>query len=191
MATKPVQTQDVVSSYLAIMDTQREAIFAELEGFDERLIWRRPEPGEWSIGENLDHLRVFYRSMLPLMKFAWLLLKPLARRKRAQPYRTEIDNIYKRPSFPLNVGWIWPPKHTPEKALPLAILKWNLIQTHRQIYKFWAGKDPDMLGHVNVWDPVMGWLNLILALRVGLYHDELHFESVRLILERFNVSLLK
>jgi hypothetical protein len=180
--TKPVQTQDAVSTYLALMDSQREAIFTELDGIDERLIWRRPQPGEWSIGEILDHVRILYRSMMPLMKSAWLLLKPLARRRRSQPYRTEIDNVYKRPGFPMNVGWIWPPKHTPEKAIPLAVLEWNLVETHRQVYKFWAGKEPDLLGHVSVWDPLMGWLNLILVLRVGLYHDELHFETVRSIL---------
>jgi hypothetical protein len=186
--TEPIQRRDVVTTYLALMDRQREALFAELERIDERLIWRRPEPGEWSIGENLDHLRVFYRSMLPLMKIAWLLEKPIAHRRLAQPYRTKIDNVYKRPGFPLNVGWIWAPKHTPEKAVPLAVLKWNLVETHRQIYKFWTGKDLDLLGHVSVWDPAMGRLNLILALRVGLYHDELHFETIRTTLERFRVS---
>jgi hypothetical protein len=187
--TKPVQTHDAVSTYLVLMDRQREAIFAELEGIDERLVWRRPEPGEWSIGEILDHVRILFRSMMPLMKSAWLLLKPLAQRRRSQPYQTEIDNVYKRPGFPMNVGWIWPPKHTPEKAIPLAVLEWNLVETHRQVYKFWAGKDPDLLGHVSVWDPAMGWLNLILVLRVGLYHDELHFETIRQIQELFHLTM--
>ncbi len=55
---------------------------------------------------------------------------------------------------------------------------------HQEMRKFYAEKDPDYLGHVSLWDPAMGWLNLIRALRVGLYHDELHVEQIQDVLQR-------
>jgi hypothetical protein len=32
---------------------------------------------------------------------------------------------------------------------------------------------------VIVFDPAIGWLNLIQVLRVGIYHDEMHYEQIR------------
>jgi hypothetical protein len=49
---------------------------------------------------------------------------------------------------------------------------------------FFAPKAPELLGHVVLYDPVSGWLNLIQSLRVGIYHDELHFEEIRSHLRR-------
>jgi hypothetical protein len=52
----------------------------------------------------------------------------------------------------------------------------NLTSVHQDVKEFYIGKEPALLGHINLWDPVLGWLNLIRALRVGLYHDDLHIE---------------
>ncbi len=35
-----------------------------------------------------------------------------------------------------------------------------------------------MLGNVYLYDPVFGWCNLIVTLRIGIYHDQLHFDDV-------------
>jgi hypothetical protein len=34
------------------------------------------------------------------------------------------------------------------------------------------------LGHINLYDPVIGWINLVQALRVGADHDALHFRDI-------------
>ena len=49
---------------------------------------------------------------------------------------------------------------------------------HRQARSFYADKDSALLGHVPIYDPVIGWMNLIQGLRIALYHDELHFDHI-------------
>lgn len=170
---------NMVDSYLDMMDQQREQLFAELEEINTEDIWRPPAEKEWSIGENLDHLRVINSSTLTMFKITWLFLLPLAKVLYDRPYDVDIDNVYKRPGFPLNTGWIWSPKYTPRKPTSAEVLKENLVKTHAEVRKFFTGKDPDYLGHVSLYDPVMGWLNLVRALRVGLYHDALHMEQIQ------------
>lgn len=60
----------------------------------------------------------------------------------------------------------------------------HLVERHQALEKFYAPKAPDLLGHVLLFDPVIGWLNLIRCLRVGMYHDEPHFEEIRSHLQR-------
>jgi hypothetical protein len=178
------ETDDIVTTYLEMMDLQREQLFADLDGISEESLWQRPAEDEWSIGENLDHLRVINSSTLTLFKITWVMLLPLAKLRYDKPYQTDIDNVYKRPGFPMNTGWFWSPKYTPGKPTSLDDLENNLTNIHKEVKKFFTGKDPDYLGHVSLYDPVMGWLNLIRALRVGLYHDELHVEQIEDVLQR-------
>lgn len=175
----------VVADYVAQMHAQREALFADLAGVSEPEVWYRPNSTTWSIGENLDHLTVINASILRLMNWAWRIQLPWARRRRARPYAVTIDNVYKRPGFPQNVGWIWPPKHTPLKPIPLTQLHANLRAIHARYEQFYTQRDADLLGHVWLFDPVIGRVNLIVTLRIGLYHDDLHYDDVRQRLPRF------
>jgi hypothetical protein len=170
---------NVVQKYLDRMVEQRDALFSQLHGIVDELVWMRPAPATWSIGEDLDHLRIINTSMLRFFRLAWALQSSIAEILRARPYRVDIDNVYKRPGFPLNVGWLWPPRYTPARPVPLAVLCTNLVDIHQEVDAFYRDKDPDLLGHVGIPDPVIGWLNLIQCLRVGLYHDELHYDSIR------------
>jgi len=179
---------NIVLTYLELMDQQRAQLFADLEGISDADVWQVPGEKDWSIGENLDHLRAINSSTLTLFKITWLFLKPLAKLRYDRPYQVDIDNVYKRPGFPLNTGWIWPPKYTPSKPTSLDVLKGNLTKTHADIRKFFTGKDLDYLGHVSLYDPVMGWLNLIRALRVGLYHEDLHLEQIQEVKLRLGYS---
>ena len=174
----------IVTTYLEVMDHQRENLFADLDGLNQEKLWQRPTEDEWSIGENLDHLRGFNSSTLTLFKITWGILLPWAKLRYDRPYETDIDNVYKRPGFPLNSGWVWSPKYKPEKPTSLEVLKDNLTNIHLEVRKFFTEKDEDYLGHVSLYDPAMGWLNLILALRVGLYHDDLHVEQIQDVLTR-------
>lgn len=171
--------QTVVEQILNLMDGQRDRLFSDLAGITDEQLWFCSGPGVWSIGENIDHLRAIYASMLPLFQAAWVLLSPVARLQRSHPYRVEIDNVYHRPGFPQKVGWMWPPRYTPARPVSLDILCEGVVAIQTRVRAFYSSKDPDLLGHVALWDPAIGTLNLIQALRVGVYHDEVHIASIR------------
>ncbi len=173
------EADNIVMTYIDKLNQQREQLFASLEGLSEDQLWQSPDEKDWSIGESLDHIRVFISRNLTLYKITWILLFSLAKLRYDKPYDVDIDNVYKRTGFPLGTGWIWSPKYTPEKPTSLDVLKVNLTNSHKEVRKFYVGKDADYLGHVSVYDPAIGWLNLIQALRVGLYHDELHMEQIQ------------
>ena len=172
------RTAGAVADYLGIMDREREACFASLDGISHEQLWRQPAPREWSIGQTLDHLRIFTASMVWVFRCAWTVELPWARMRRSRPYEVEIENHYARPDFPMGTGWIWAPRHTPEKSITLSALKDRLSEIHQQASEFYASREPDLLGHVTLYDPVMGWMNLVQALRLGIYHDELHYDVI-------------
>ena len=175
---QPILGATVVQDYLALMHQQRQEMFTSLVGLTEQAIWYRPTPKTWSIGEHLDHLRVINGRTLKQLKFLFRLERPWADRKRHKPYEVIIDNMYKRPNFPMHTGWIWPPKYKPDNPISLSALMANLTAIHNKADQFFSSTDPDLLGHVVLWDPVMGWANLIQTLRIGIYHDELHYEEI-------------
>jgi hypothetical protein len=43
---------------------------------------------------------------------------------------------------------------------------------------FYTGKDPDLIGNIYAYDPAIGVVNLITALKVGIDHDQLHYDDV-------------
>jgi hypothetical protein len=69
-----------------MMDHQWDVLFNILDGFGEEELWQQPTPEEWSIGENLDRLRVINSSTLRMFKITWTLLLPLAELRRSKPY---------------------------------------------------------------------------------------------------------
>ncbi|MBW6464413.1 MAG: DinB family protein [Firmicutes bacterium] len=169
----------IITDYLDLLDSQREAIFGEIKGVETSILWQRPAEKEWSIGENLDHGRVLLRSFRRLLKIFWSIFVPYARLKRCRHYEVYIDDVYERSGFPLNVGWIWPPKYNAENPVSLDSLNELYINEHLVIRKFYKNKQEELLGNLNIYDPAIGWINLIQALRVGIYHDEHHFRQVR------------
>jgi hypothetical protein len=172
------QNGKILSLYLDLLDQQTEEAFQSLKGLSEAKIWQRLMPDEWCIGEILDHTRAIHSSVLPLLRVAWFFGRSLAQFRQRLPYPVEIDDVYHRQSFPMNAGWIWPPKYTPNKPAPLATLRRSIHEIHQKYRRFYEGKNPNLLGHIRIYDPVLGRMNLILVLRVGVYHDQLHFQDV-------------
>ena len=168
---------NVVSNYLDLLDAQREAMLAVLDGLPEEKLWQRPAPKEWSIGEILSHTERFFSSFLPALRLAWSLLGWYGRLRRDRPYKTQIENVYKRPNFPMWTGFLWKPRHTPEKPVPLATLRAEIEQTHGAVRAFYADKDPAVLGNIHAYDPAIGVVNLITGLKVGIDHDQLHYDD--------------
>ena len=181
---------NIIERYLDEMVRQHETVFACLEGLDEDLVWKRPAPREWCIGENLDHARALYSSMLPLFQISWTLLKPVAWLRRERPYPVEIDNVYCRPKFPNQVGALLPSRYSPRNSTSLLLLKEEIARDHQQVILFYRGKPEELLGNTYLFDPAIGWLNLIQALRVGLYHDQMHYAAVQNILKQKSIDCL-
>jgi hypothetical protein len=46
------------------------------------------------------------------------------------------------------------------------------------VRSFYAGKDPDVLGNLYAYDPAIGVVNLITGLKVGIDHDQLHYDDL-------------
>jgi hypothetical protein len=187
MTTPHTSPSPALQRHIEKMHAQRQEIFSFLETLPPEVIWQRPAPKEWSVGENLDHMRVIYRSMFPLVAASWYLFLPLAWLMRRRPYRPYIDDVYRRPGFPDKVGWIWPPRYTPERPASLETLRQLMEVTHRQVEQFYSRRPADLLGNIKVYDPAIGWLNLIQVLQVGVYHDALHIEQIHQTLGQINV----
>ena len=64
------------------------------------------------------------------------------------------------------------------KPVSLEVLKAETRDLHAKIREFYEDKDEDVLGNLYLYDPVFGWCNLIVTLRIGIYHDQLHYDDV-------------
>jgi hypothetical protein len=170
--------ENVIPVYLDLLDSQRKAVFAVLDGLSEEEIWQRPAPREWCIGEILSHTERFFSSFVPGLRFMWALFGWYGRLRRKRPYRVEIENVYKRPNFPMWTGFLWTPRHNPRKPVPWAVLKAEVEAAHSRVRSFYTGKDPDVLGNIYAYDPAIGVVNLITGLKVGIDHDRLHYDDL-------------
>ena len=169
---------NVISRYLNLMDSQRESVFAALEEITDAQLWQRPAPKEWSIGEILDHNCLLFASFLPIVEWSWKSNGWYSRLRRNRPYKTEIEDLYRSPKFPQWVGFLWTPRFNTRKPVSFATLKFEIKNLHARIRKFYEGRDADVLGNLYLYDPVFGWSNLIVTLRIGICHDQLHYDDV-------------
>lgn len=170
--------EGIIPDYLDLLDEQRETAFQSLAGLTEDQIWQRPEPGEWCIGEILNHNRLLFSTLFPMVRFVWGAFRWTGKLWRNREYRTDIEDPYRKKRFPMWTGFIWTPKYTPKKPVPLETLKEELRVEHQGVREFYQGKPEDLLGHVFLFDPLFGFINLIVTLRIGIYHDQLHYEDV-------------
>ena len=169
---------DVVQKYLKLLDDQREAAFSALDGISDSQLWERPAPKEWSLGELLDHNYLVFAGFYPFVKWTWKLLGWYGRLRQNRPYQTDIEDLYRSPKFPQWVGFLWTPRYSTRKPVPFDALKSELRDLHASIRQFYEGKDEDLLGNLYLYDPLFGWCNLIVTLRIGVYHDQLHYDDV-------------
>ena len=169
---------DVIAQYLACMDLQREDAFAALDGLTDLQLWQRPAPKEWSIGEILDHNYLLFASMYPAVRWMWNLNGWYGRLRRGRPYKTEIEDLYRSPKFPQWVGFLWTPRFNTHKPVSLETLKSEIRDLHAKVRAFYESREVDVMGNLYLYDPVFGWCNLIVTLRIGIYHDQLHYDDV-------------
>lgn len=155
-----------------------QSVFAALEGITDAQLWHRPAPKEWSIGEILDHNYLLFASSYPAVQWIWRLNGWYGRLRRNRPYKTGIEDLYRSPKFPQWVGFMWTPRYSSRKPVSFEGLRSELRRLHARIREFYEGKDEDVLGNLYLYDPLFGWCNLIVTLRIGIYHDQLHFDDV-------------
>jgi hypothetical protein len=167
-----------VSQYLDLLDSQRESAFVALDGLSDAQLWQRPAPREWSIGEILNHNYLLIASFYPAIQWIWKWIGWYGRMRRNRPYRTETLDLYHDARFPQWVGFVWTPRYNIRKPVPIEQLKSELRTLHADVRQFYKGKDEDVLGNLYLYDPLFGWCNLIVTLRIGVYHDQLHYEDV-------------
>jgi len=174
---------EIIKSYLDLMDFQRETVLSMLDGLSDEQLWQRPAPKEWSIGEILDHNYLLMASFLPAVRNLYGWFGWFGRLRRSHTYATKIEDVYRDPKFPQWVGFLWTPRFNTRKPVLLEILKAELRGLHSDIRQFYEDKEEDILGSLHLYDPVFGWINLIVTLRIGIYHDQLHFDDV---IKQFN-----
>jgi hypothetical protein len=167
-----------VDDYLTLMDSQRESVFTGLNGITDYDLWKPPAPGEWSIGQLLNHNYLLIASTMPYVKLVWKYFQKRGARHRHRPYQTTIHDVYRESRFPMWVGFLWKPRYSDRNPLPFDQLKREISRLHSDVRSFYEGKDEDVLGNVFVYDPLFGRINLIVTLRIGLYHDQLHYEDI-------------
>lgn len=167
-----------IAQYLDLLDAQRETAFTVLNGLTNIQLWQRPAPKEWSIGEILDHNYLLIASLYPVVQRMWTWAGWYGRLRRTRPYASEIEDLYRSPKFPQWVGFIWTPRYNTRKPAPFEQLKAELRTLHKSVREFYEGKDEDVLGNLYLFDPLFGWCNLIVTLRIGIYHDQLHYDDV-------------
>ena len=167
----------VIPPFLDLMDSQRESAFSAIEGLTDSQFWQRPAPREWSIGEIFDHNYLLTASMLSAVKWMWDLMSWYGKLRRHRPYDAEINDLYRSPKFPHWVGFLWTPRFNTRKPVPLEMIKSETREIHAKVREFYESKDEAILGNSYLYDPVFGWCNLIVTLRIGIYHDQLHYED--------------
>ena len=168
----------IVLQYLDLLDAQRESAFSALECLTDAQLWQRPALKEWSVGEILDHNYRLIASTYPLVRWIWKLNGWYGRLRRKRPYTTEIEDLYRDPKFPQWVGFLWTPRHNTNRPVAFEKLKRELRSLHTDVRRFYQDKDEDVLGNLYLYDPLFGWCNLIVTLRIGIYHDQLHYDDI-------------
>jgi len=169
---------DVILQYLDLLDSQRESAFTALDGVTDSQLWQRPAPKEWSIGEILDHNDLLFASFYPAIQWMWKLGGWYGRLRRTRSYTVETEDLYRSPKFPQWVGFLWTPRYNTRKPVSFEQLKSELRTLHANIRKFYESKDEDVLGNLYLYDPLFGWCNLIIILRISIYHDQLHYDDI-------------
>ena len=168
----------IVLQYLDLLDAQRESTFSALECLTDAQLWQRPAPKEWSIGEILNHNYRLIASTYSLVRWIWRLNGWYGQMRRRRPYATEIEDLYRDPQFPQWVGFLWTPRHNTKRPVSFEQLKTDLRSIHTDVRRFYQNTDEDVLGNLYLYDPLFGWCNLIVTLRIGIYHDQLHYDDV-------------
>lgn len=166
----------VVEEHFARLDAQRLPIRRAASGLSADALWAPPEAGRWSIGENLQHLTRMMRLFRRFSSIALLLERPIARMRRNRPFLTHARDMFSgrslRAPFPIR-------PQRPATALSSEAVMEALTKETELLENLLLSEDERILGHVWLWDPVMGSVNLVQVVDLLALHEEHHFEILR------------
>ena len=158
------------------MEAQRQPIQVAAEALSPEAVWARPEAERWSIGENLQHLKKMMGLFRRVSRVALVMERPLARVRHGRPFPIQARNVFsgraRRAPFPIR-------PRRPATAQTSTALMQDLERETHELMRLLRGEEEAVLGHVWLWDPVMGRQNLIQVVHLLALPEEHHFDILR------------
>jgi hypothetical protein len=166
------------------IDRQRAALFMRLDGISTEELWRRPDNGRWSLGQNLEHLCKAIRLFRWMFRAHILCGRPWARLFRQRPFGTEVANRYAVGAKPIKAPpGVRPPDRT-GSTVPFHELRQRLDTEREKLESLLAGIDQDVAGHIKMWDLKKSVINLLQAVRLVAYHEGHHLRFAHELLDQ-------
>jgi hypothetical protein len=167
---------EILGRHLATLARQRRPILEAVEPLSPAVLWARPRPESWSIGETLQHLARMMRLFRRFAAAALPLERPLARVLRRRPYATCSRDLFSgrsrsapRPLRP----------QAPTEPTPPVVVVGELERETASLARLLVDEDEGVLGHVWLWDPVMGRQNMLQIVDLLGIHEAHHFRILR------------
>ena len=165
-----------LSEHFTRLYAQRRPIYAALEPLALDSLWRRPQSGKWSLGETLQHLTKMMRLFRWAVAVALFFERPFARARRSRSYPTHSRDLFTGRA--LRAPFLIRPS-TPVRPLSRVEVVSLLEKETEQLARMLENEEEGVLGHVWMWDPVMGWQNLLQVVDLLAIHESHHFHILR------------
>ena len=170
-----VMPQSALSKNFDQIEQLRAPVYERLSELSSDALWQKPEDGGWSFGQNLEHIYKLMRLARWAFKVA-CVGKPLAVLRRHRPYATTTTNPFISGRMPAPPGIR--PKDRSSAPIPFDRMRRNL-DGELEMWRSMTGPLADNIaGHICVWDPVVGLINMHQAVVVLRFHEEHHFRIV-------------
>jgi hypothetical protein len=171
---------------LDAIDGQREVVFARLNGISSDELWERPRNGRWSIGQNLEHLAKAMRTFRWVFALAYPLGLPFAAPFRRRQFARDIANPYADRPKPVNAPPGVRPRDRQTAPASLEQLLENKLKERQKFHNVLRGMHESIAGHIKVWDPPVGMVNLLQLARLVTHHEAHHFRFVHDLLDKYD-----
>jgi hypothetical protein len=178
----------ILQECLDTIDRQRQGVFARAQGISTEDLWQRPGNERWSIGQNLEHLT----KAMQLFRWAFALTYPVglpfAVAFRRKPFTSDIANPYEHRPKPVAAPLGVRPRDRRPTPLSLALLEQGLARQRDRFQVTLSGMHEAIAGHIKVWDPPVGMVNLLQLARLVAHHEAHHFRFVHDLLDRYEAN---
>ena len=154
----------------------RVPIYEQMAEFSPTTLWQKPQGGGWSFGQNLEHIYKLMRLARWAFAVACVIEKPVVVLRRHRPYTTVISNLFKSGQMTAPPGIR--PKDRSSTPIPFETMRQTLDGELKAWRSMAASMAEDIAGHVCVWDPVVGLINMHQAVVLLRFHEEHHWGIV-------------
>ena len=177
--------------YFAMVQGQRESLYRRIENLPPETIWKRPASrsesgGTWSVGQSLEHINKLLRLFRWLYTAYLPIAVPIARAFFVgKPFSVEAEDFFQR-DLPRPPGLA--PRDRSRCPWPYARLRTSMDgeweRTRRQLEDI----PEELAGHVCLWDPLTGKINMMQCLLLDYYHERRHLGFAHRLLDAWGVS---